>query len=208
MLSLAILAGGESQRMGREKALLPFMGRPLVQCVLERLSNLADEIILVSNRPDSLGFLGLRTVRDILPGRGALGGLYTALANAAKNDCVAVVACDMPFANAQVFLTAYEAVKRYGCDGVVPHSSTGEEPLHAVYKRSTCLPAIRRALDQNLWRLNSWYGEVKIHFLPPEVILHYDPHQLAFLNINREVDLAQAEQLAKSGIDPFYALLT
>src|SRR3970040_1082192 len=98
MLTVCIQAGGQSSRMGEDKALKPFLGRPLIQRLIERLSPVADELIVTSNRPEDYAFLDPRFTlhTDLKPGRGALGGLYTALASAA-HPIVAVIACDMPF---------------------------------------------------------------------------------------------------------------
>src|SRR5512143_3548683 len=85
--------------MGEDKALKPFLGRPLIQRVIERLSPIADELIVTTNRPDDYHFLDLPLFPDLKPDRGALGGLYTAIASA-THPIVAVVACDMPFASA------------------------------------------------------------------------------------------------------------
>src|SRR6185369_4678742 len=98
MLTIVVQAGGASSRMGEDKALKPFLGRPLIQRLVERLSPIADEMIVTTNRPEEYRFLGLRLTPDLKPGRGALGGLYTALASASQPH-VAVVACDMPFAS-------------------------------------------------------------------------------------------------------------
>ena len=98
MLSIVIQAGGQSQRMGQDKALMPFLGRPLIQRVIERLTPIADEVLVTTNNPEDYRFLGLPLFPDLKPARGALGGLYTALSSAAC-EAVAVVACDMPFAS-------------------------------------------------------------------------------------------------------------
>jgi molybdopterin-guanine dinucleotide biosynthesis protein A len=94
MLSIVIQAGGESQRMGQDKALIPILGQTLIERVLDRLSHLGDEILITTNNPECYRFLNLPLIADVLPGRGALGGLYSAL-NAARGPHVAVVACDM-----------------------------------------------------------------------------------------------------------------
>ena len=95
MLTICVQAGGESSRMGQDKALMPFLGRPLIQRVTDRLAPIADEVIVTTNHPEDYRFLGLPLFPDLKPGRGALGGLYTALSSATC-ESVAVVACDMP----------------------------------------------------------------------------------------------------------------
>src|SRR5512141_666268 len=101
MLSVVVQAGGESTRMGENKALKPFLGRPLIQRVVERLAPIADEVLITTNQPDQFAFLKVPLFPDQRPGRGALGGLHTAIASA-HEPYVAVVACDMPFASAQL----------------------------------------------------------------------------------------------------------
>src|SRR5512134_26433 len=98
MLTVCIQAGGASSRMGEDKALKPFLGRPLIQRVVDRLQPIADELIVTTNRLEEYSFLHTRLIPDLKPGRGALGGLYTAIASA-THPIVAVVACDMPFAS-------------------------------------------------------------------------------------------------------------
>ena len=107
-VTVVIQAGGESRRMGQSKATVPFAGRPLICRLVERLSPVADELIITTNEADKLGFLHdmypdltIRLVGDAYAERGALPGLYTALA-AAENPYVAVVACDMVFASARL----------------------------------------------------------------------------------------------------------
>ncbi|RME08873.1 MAG: molybdopterin-guanine dinucleotide biosynthesis protein MobB, partial [Anaerolineae bacterium] len=78
MLSVVIQAGGRSSRMGQDKALMPFLGEPLVRRVLRRLRPLADELLITTNNPQDYPPLGVRLVPDVIPDRGALGGLLTA----------------------------------------------------------------------------------------------------------------------------------
>ena len=82
MLTIVIQAGGQSSRMGEDKALKLFLGKPLIQRVIERLVPIADEMIVTTNRPDEYRFLNIPLVTDIKPARGALGGLYTAITSA------------------------------------------------------------------------------------------------------------------------------
>jgi len=196
MLSIVIQAGGDSQRMGQDKALMPFLGRPLIQRVVERLTPVADELLVTTNRPKEYRFLGLPLFRDIKPGRGALGGLYTALSSAAC-EAVAVVACDMPFASASLIEAASRLLVQEGADVVIPDSGEGLEPLHAVYRRKTCLPAIEAAMNADQWRLISWFPQINARILQPEEIKPYDPLGLAFWNLNTPEEFFEAEQRAK-----------
>ncbi len=196
MLTLVIQAGGESRRMGRDKALVPFLGQTLIERVLGRVAHLADEILVTTNKPEDYAFLGLPLVKDVIPGRGALGGLYTAL-SAAHQPLVAVVACDMPFVSAELLAFERDELLRAGYDAVIPRTAEGTEPFHAVYDRDACLPAIYAAIQADRWRVDAWYRQVNLRLLSPAEVHPYDPQGLAFWNVNTPQDLAQAEQLAK-----------
>jgi molybdopterin-guanine dinucleotide biosynthesis protein A len=199
MLTVCIQAGGQSSRMGEDKALKPFLGRPLIQRVLERLSPVADELIVTTNRPEDYIFLDPRLTlhTDLKPGRGALGGLYTAIASA-KNPLVAVVACDMPFASAKLIEAGSRLLVEEAADVVIARSDDGYEPLHAVYRRETCLPAIQSAIEADQWKVISWFPQVKVRVLTPEEMQHYDPLGLAFWNVNTPEEFVEAEKIATS----------
>jgi molybdopterin-guanine dinucleotide biosynthesis protein A len=196
MLSLVIQAGGESRRVGRDKALLPFLGQPLILRPLSRLAGIADEVQITSNQPKNYRFLGLTPIPDLLPGFGALGGLYTAL-SAASHPYVAVVACDMPFASPELFAYELLVLRESDADAVIPRSPAGTEPFHAVYARNACLPPVKAALDAGKRRVDAWFSEVRIRYLEPDEMQPYDPYGLAFLNINTMEHLEQVETLAR-----------
>jgi molybdopterin-guanine dinucleotide biosynthesis protein A len=203
MLTVCIQAGGQSSRMGEDKALKTFLGRPLIQRVVERLAPIADEVIVTTNRPEDYRFLDVPLFPDLKPGRGALGGLYTALASASQ-PIVAVVACDMPFASAALLEAASRLLVAEGADVVIPSEehqgkkSEGYEPLHAVYRRATCLRAIEAAIDADQWKVIAWFPQVKVRALLPDEIKPYDPSGLAFWNVNTPEEFAKAEELAQN----------
>jgi molybdopterin-guanine dinucleotide biosynthesis protein A len=218
MLTVCIQAGGQSSRMGEDKALKTFLGRPLIQRVAERLAPIADEMIVTTNHPEDYRFLdtstrptpalapgasvgqsvrSLRLVADLKPGRGALGGLYTAIASASRS-MVAVVACDMPFASATLLRRASRILIEEEMDVVIPQSEEGYEPLHAVYRRETCLPAIESAINADQWKVIAWFPQVKVRVLTPQEIQEYDPSGLAFWNVNTPEEFVEAEKIATS----------
>jgi molybdopterin-guanine dinucleotide biosynthesis protein A len=196
MLSVVVQAGGQSQRMGENKALKPFLGQPLIERVVSRLRPIADELILTTNDPGALGSIDARTVADLHPGIGPLGGLHTAI-SAAQSDVVAVVACDMPFASASLLLAAAGILLQDNADVVIAQSPEGFEPMHAVYRRSTCLPAIEAVIQAGQRRVISWFPAVRLRLLTPEELKQHDPEGLAFWNVNTPEDFARAEQHAR-----------
>ena len=193
--------------MGEDKALKTFLGRPLIERVIERLAPIADELIVTTNRPEDYAFLTASTEAlhgvplslraDLKPGRGALGGLYTAIASA-KHSLVAVAACDMPFASATLFEAASSLLLEKEVDVVIPRSEEGYEPLHAVYRRAACLPAIESAIEADQWRVISWFPQVRVQILTPDEVKRYDLLGLAFWNVNTPDEFAKAEEIAKS----------
>ena len=195
MLTVVIQAGGMSSRMGEDKALKIFLGKPLIQRVIERMIPIADEIIVTTNRPAEYTFLNYRLIPDLKPGRGALGGLYTAIASAA-HPLVAVVACDMPFASQMFFEGARRLMVKEEADVVIAKTDEGYEPLHALYRRETCLPAIESAIEADQWKVIAWFPQVKVRTLMPEEIKTLDPSGLCFWNLNTPEEFAEAERRA------------
>ncbi len=198
-ITIVIQAGGASSRMGEDKALKPFLGRPLIQRVIERLSPIADELIVTTNRPAEYAFLNLRLEPDLKPGRGALGGLYTAIASAA-HPLVAVVACDMPFASQMFFEGARRLMVKEEADVVIAKTDEGYEPLHALYRRETCLPAIESAITADQWKVIAWFPQVKVRVLNPDEVRAFDPQGLCFWNLNTPDEFVDAEKKAKGAV--------
>ena len=197
--------------MGEDKALKTFLGRPLIQRVIERLSPIAEEIIVTTNRPEDYAFLGgLRLIADLKPGRGALGGLYTAIASATQ-PIAAVVACDMPFASARLIAAASRILVDEEADVVIARvdspaepagKSDGYEPLHAVYRRATCLPAIETAIEADQWKVIAWFPQVNVRVLSIAENEKLNPDGLAFWNVNTPEEFTKAEKLAISQSAP------
>ena len=182
--------------MGEDKALKAFLGKPLIQRVVDRLSPIADELIVTTNRPEDYTFLNKRLIADLKPGRGALGGLYTAIASA-SHPVVAVVACDMPFASTNFIESAHSLLVQKDADVVIAKTDEGYEPLHAIYRRETCLPAIEAAINADLWKVIAWFPQVNVHTLSPDEVKAFDPSGLCFWNVNTPEEFQQAEAIAR-----------
>lgn len=190
MLSVVIQAGGQSSRMGRDKALVPLAGLPMIQHVLARLEGLGDETLVTTNN-EELDFLDLPLISDEEPGAGALYGLRTAL-SAARGDTVLVIACDMPFVNRLLLEHLVELSEK--ADVVVPRWNDRYQTLQSVYARKKCLKAVEDALESGEQRMISFYPQVKVRIVPPEEVAEYDPTGRSFFNVNTPEELAEAEE--------------
>ena len=137
--SAIVLAGGDSRRMGRDKALLPIAGRPLIETIVRQLGERFDDIVVSARRADDYRFLGLEIVADAEPGQGPLRGIASALPRT-KHKIAFVTACDIP----RIDLGFVERLLGLaeGFDLVLPFRPPNfYEPLFAVYRRSVAGPA-------------------------------------------------------------------
>ena len=130
---------------------------------------------------------------DLYPGKGALGGIYTGLANADSFYSL-VVGCDMPFINRD--LLCYLIDLAPGFDVVVPRIDGMYEPLHAVYSKG-CLTSIRDLMNQDRVRISQLFNLVKTRYVGKDEITKFDPQCLSFFNVNTRGDLRKARKLIK-----------
>jgi len=175
---------------------MPFLGRPLILRIIERLQSLTDDVFVMTDRLDDFAFLGLPLHPDLEPGCGALGGLGGAL-HAARNPLVALVGCDLPFASLALFKHARDLMIATGADIVIPSTATGLEPLHSVYRQATCLPVVQATLSAGERKVIAWFPKVKVQTLSVEETAGYDPQALAFWNLNTPEEFRQAEAQAR-----------
>jgi len=199
-VTVVIQAGGESKRMGRSKATVPFAGRPLICRIVERLAPAADEFVITTNEPENLEFLhdeypelGIRLVTDAFNYRGALPGLYTAL-SAASNPFVAVVACDMVFASSKLVVAEAITMKESGADAVIPVNKHGYEPFHAIYRRSACLPQIEAFLEKGDKRAQAFFNSIDVREFTQAEVLEAEPMGGCFINANTPDELHALEE--------------
>lgn len=193
-----ILAGGRSLRFGRSKALEIIDGKSLVRWVVDRLTPLSREIIIVTAQGDCFASLVAniplpsKIIADIYPGKGPLGGIYTGLAVLASSRAI-IVGCDMPFLD--VAFLDYMTQISPAVDVVVPRIGECVEPLCAVYSKN-CLAPIHSLLQRNELRISKLFNMVKVKYVEKDEINRFDPDHLSFFNINTEADLVEARKLA------------
>ncbi len=198
-ITAVILAGGRSRRLGRDKAVEPFAGEPLIRRIIRRASEAvsARHVVVVvadSERAAALPLDGDHlTAVDVFPDCGSLGGIYTGL-DASPAEWALVTACDMPFLSAP--LLAHMAGLRDGVDAVVPVIDGRPEPTHALYARR-CLPAIETRLRAGELKISGFFDDVAVRYVPESDLRNFDPDLLSFFNINRPEDLSRAVELAQ-----------
>lgn len=200
MLTIVLQAGGDSSRMGEDKALMPFLGVPLIQRLRDRFQGLDCQLLVITNQPEGYRFLDLPLYRDIIPGRGALGGLLTAL-EVSPPGHVGLIAADLPFASSKLLEYLEGEIKKHSADAVLPCSPHGPEPMHALYMRDACLPLVRQAIEKDLWRMNAWHDQAEIHLIDAAQTVAVSGSEYTFMNLNTREDFRAAEELARK-LDP------
>lgn len=199
-LTGVLLAGGRGERMGYDKALMTFRGRPLLPRLVERLRHECDGGVLVVRRPgqplpdlpdDPL----IRVVDDLIPHQAALGGLYTGLA-LAPTPWVFLAACDMPLLDGD--LISWMRDLPADADVLLPLADSRPQPTHAIYGHR-CLGAIKRAMLSGELGMGRWLGSVRVRKLPEGLWrrVHLSGH--SFVNVNTPGELLEAEAMLVSG---------
>jgi len=203
-LSVLILAGGRSRRMGQDKVWMALEGVPLIERVVRCVLPLASEFLFSTNAPERFETfvrsmpVPSRVVTDHFARAGPLAGTHAGL-SAARHDLLLALAADMPFVN--------EALVRHlvglaeGFDAVVPqtpHPDSGElswEPLHALYRRG-CLRAFEARLAAGQRQAFSFYEDVCVRIVLPAELQASDPTMKSFLNVNTPVEWAEIQRIA------------
>ena len=184
-LSGIILAGGKSRRMGENKAFIRVGPKPIIETIVDLFRELFAETLIVTNQSPLYSHLGVNVYEDILPERGALGGLYTGLLRA-SSPLSFVAGCDMPSLRGSVITYLCELTNDN--DVVVPRTPDGLQPLHAVYSKK-CLGPIEELLSAGGHRIFDFFPSVKVRIVSSEELLSVDPGLESFVNINTPEDL-------------------
>ena len=151
-LSLIILAGGESRRMKRDKALLPFPEGTLIERTIDRIGKGFENILISVSEKKKYEFLPYVLVEDEQRGCGPMMGLKSAMA-VSRFEKNFVLACDIP--EVDLDFVGWLTTKAAGWDAVVPLSYGGrKEPLFAVYSRRI-LPTIQNLLESGMYSLTA-----------------------------------------------------
>ena len=197
-----LLAGGQSRRMGRDKALIVLDNEPLYSRALNLLQRYFSNVLIAGDRVD-LERPGVPAISDTYPGS-ALGGLHTGLSSA-QTDWIFAVPCDMPYPDGQLVELLLQ--QRNGVDAVVPRTPNGYEPVFALYHRN-CISHMENMLCNNQCRIYDFYQRITIRYLYwqqlpkgwERVLLNLNtPEQLADIKGGQEMTPPVVSIVAKSG---------
>lgn len=174
-----ILAGGKSTRMGREKSLLEINGIKFIDRIISVYRRIFPEIIIVTNTPEKYKDTGIKLYKDIIPGKGSLGGLYTGILEA-ENEYSFVIACDMPFPDERL-IRHITSLK--GNDAAIPVINKRYYPLFALYSKS-CKEVIENQLRCGNLRISDIFQKLKVKEIKEEEVKAFDKNMLSLVNIN------------------------
>jgi len=184
-MSATILAGGNSVRMGENKAFLEIDGIPIISRIHTLFKELFEEVIIVTNEKSVFENFDSKIYTDLLSNKGALGGLYTGIfySSFRYSFCVA---CDMPFIKKSLVKFLIENTNED--DAIVPRTSDGLQPLHAIYSKN-CLDPIKTIIEQGKYRIIDFYDFIKVKIVDEIDFLHLDPVRESFINVNTPEEL-------------------
>jgi molybdenum cofactor guanylyltransferase len=189
-IACAILAGGRSIRMGKDKAVLTLGDRSLINHVYDKARRVFDRVIILSNHHNHFEEIDAPVLPDVLPIKGSIVGVVSALIYTSA-PYVCVLACDMPNLSEQAL--AYMANEVHGEDVIIPRTVYGYEPLHAIYSRS-CISPFLTSIGRNRLKVGSVFPYVSVRELRDEAPFLQDG-RLVFTNINTQEDLLAASEL-------------
>lgn len=189
-MTCAILSGGRSRRMGRDKATIQVGSTTLIRHTYDVAKEIFPDIMIVSSLHSAIEGIEARILRDALPVSGSLTGIVTALLYA-DTPYVFVLGCDMPFLTPAAIRFIIGEV--HGEQIIVPETEEGYEPMHAVYHRS-CLATLLTATERGHMKVSRLFPFFRVKSVPSNP-LFFNNGVSVFTNINTWEELARAERV-------------
>jgi molybdopterin-guanine dinucleotide biosynthesis protein A len=211
MLGALILAGGKSKRIKENKALIRLNGKPLLLHVTERVIKLTSETIVVIGKNDETSTYAavlpsaVTVLKDAVDGKGPLAGILPGM-QSMRSEYAVVLPCDSPFVKIDVIQYLFN--KAQMADAAIPCWPNGDiEPLHAVYKVTSAVPAAEAALQKEELLIIDMIKRLdKVVYASTDEIKNFDQKLVTFFNINTREDLKTAEKMKSNTETSFYLL--
>lgn len=200
MSGALVLAGGRSKRFRGKKALTKLAGRPLLLHVLDKVMNVADEVIVAIGREDEVAPYkrlvekSVRVLKDKEHEKSPLVGIVTGF-QSMRSEYSLVLSCDTPFVKERVLEFLFD--KAADSEAAIPKWPNGDlEPLQSVYKVKSALPAAKVALIQHGFRIVDMIRRLGVvTYVPVREIKRLDNDLMTFFNVNSRIDLRHAEAI-------------
>jgi molybdopterin-guanine dinucleotide biosynthesis protein A len=196
-----VLAGGGSTRFGRDKALVEVGGTPMLGRMSELVRRVTGQIKIVA-APGKYEAFGVEIVEDRWPGEGPLGGIITALEDAASSaappEWNLILSCDMPFLTREWLAFLGERAAKSKAQVVFAHSASGPEPLCACWQTDAAAK-LRSGFERGVRKVTEG-----IALLPSEVLdemdwKRFDSAGRLFWNMNTAADYEEARRVLEAG---------
>jgi molybdopterin-guanine dinucleotide biosynthesis protein A len=195
-----ILAGGGSTRFGRDKALVEFDGQPMLARMMKLMRSVTKDVKLVA-APGKYVEFGAQLVADGWPGQGPLGGIITALENAAESPANCewnlIVSCDMPFLTEEWLVFLDERAAKSKAQVVFPHSGSGPEPLCACWQTAAAAK-LRSGFERGVRKVTEGIALLRAEVLDEAEWKRFDSAGRLFWNMNTAMDYEEARRILEA----------
>jgi len=200
--SAIVLAGGVSSRFGQDKGLLEIANKPLIKHVIDAVSSVVDETIVVSNSQERITKYAkvvaadVRFAVDMCESKGPLIGALTGF-GFARGKYALLLPFDTPFVSRDVVSLLFELC--LGKAAAIPRWPNGQiEPLHAVYQTKLALKAAKSAVSEGKLNVRAMIEKLRgVRYVSTLVIQQLDPDLETFFNVNTPLDLKKAVAMVK-----------
>jgi molybdenum cofactor guanylyltransferase len=185
-----ILAGGQSTRMGRDKALVMLEGRTLLECMLDVARALTPDVQIVGDAEKYAVFAPV--VEDVFPGCGPLGGIHAAL-RSSQQELNLILAVDIPFVSPALLNYLVSRAQNSASLVTVPRAGKGFQPLCAVYRRAFADEA-EQALRAGRYKIDALFDAAQIQIIREGELRAAGFSGELFRNLNTPGDLEKPRQ--------------
>jgi molybdopterin-guanine dinucleotide biosynthesis protein A len=192
-----ILAGGQSSRMGQNKALMMIDGVPVIQRIAKELEKITDELLIVTNTFHSYEYLNIPMVEDEQKGKGPLAGIQAGL-KASQSEKNLIVACDMPFISSSLGGFLLEELEDY--QAAIPKLEGRMHPLFGAYRKAA-LRTVSQCLERNELRIMNLLQNLHVRYISEDILRRkgITVKETAVFNMNDQIEYEKALKLDHDG---------
>lgn len=186
-ISGVILSGGENKRFGGiTKSNIVIGGKPIISRMLEVMSGIFDEIIIVTNTPEKFReYDSCKIVGDQFLKAGPLGGLHAAMKTSSK-EAVFAFAGDMPLLEKDLISRMTNTFIESKYEALIPIVNDYSEPLHSVYSNSVVVSLEEFLKETKEFAVRDFFKKIDVHYYKMDPA---DEAIRSFTNINSPSDL-------------------